>query len=119
MSGVTDELRAAAIEAAKADPEIAAMAQRGAGVFHALPSIVDVALRLADHTVVANPPAPDEALRRALRSLEGWCMGHAANLPGPTGQHDARPTPATDAVWDVIDEIRRRIGTLAREVSGG
>jgi hypothetical protein len=58
---------------------------------------------------VNNEQAPADVASE-LASLEDWCTEHAAQLPGPTGQNDGRRTAATDAVWDVIDEIRRRRG---------
>lgn len=64
---------------------------------------------LANHEEIAAVRAAAPLIVAAeLESLGAWCAEHAAGLPGPTGQNDARRTPATDAVWDVIDEIRRR-----------
>ena len=40
---------------------------------------------------------------QALRDLEKWCENHASNL-----STYGRPNQATNAVWDVIDEIRLR-----------
>lgn len=54
-----------------------------------------------------NEQAPPD-VDGELASLEDWCAEHAAGLPGPTGQNGGQRTPAADAVWDVIDEIRRR-----------
>lgn len=36
-------------------------------------------------------------------SLEAWCLDRAAAL-----SDHGHSTPASDAIWDVIDEIRRR-----------
>lgn len=66
---------------------------------------------LSNHEEIAAVRAAAPYIVAAeLESLEAWCTEHAARLPGPEGQNDARRTPATDAVWDVIDEIRRRRG---------
>jgi len=36
-------------------------------------------------------------------SIEAWCLERAAKL-----SDHGQPTPASDAIWDVIDELRRR-----------
>lgn len=41
--------------------------------------------------------------RTEALSLEGWCEQRAAEL-----SPDGKPNAATNALWDVIDEIRRR-----------
>jgi hypothetical protein len=41
--------------------------------------------------------------KRVYLDLASWCMERAAEL-----SRDGRPNAATNALWDVIDEIRRR-----------
>jgi len=74
----------------------------------------EVAMRKQSTRATVEAVAPLIAAA-ALKDLEDWCTEHAAHLPGPTGQADARPTPASDAVWDVIDEIRRRLAKATGE----
>lgn len=44
-----------------------------------------------------------------LERLDEWCQTHAAQLCG-----DERRNAQSDAVWDVIEEIRRRVAELPR-----
>lgn len=75
----TKEMIERAIAAAKGDADIRAMAGRGAGVFHALPSIVRVALRaaLAGYTVIEPTTTNVDAdcTVTATVDLELWGKG--------------------------------------------